>query len=167
MRRDAVKKEVVIVTPIAKRIKTVRLSASATMTAGTGETVLAADMFAPQEDITLIGVVGRTSIISDASGWDSGRMGVKIEISRVGQYGKPGLILEVASNLQVREATVGINANQVAKGDMQGHEMMFFGDGYGMDFDENEPIYLHLDWQNNMANNHFCSVMAILYYLER
>lgn len=151
----------------AKKIKTAWLSFGAAALAGEGETVNAADIWLPLDKVTIIGVLGRVSVTDDADGWDSGNVSVKLDVSRVAQYGADGSLLEVAANVICREATVGINANQTVIGDPQEHTLLMFPEGYGIDIDDNVPIYINIDWVNRMANNHRVSVAALIYYVER
>lgn len=154
-------------TAVARRVKTLELTYGQVVVTDTSEDLLAADMHTFEEDVTVIGVLLRTSILDDLAGWDSGRVTLLGEVSRVAQLSKPGYLIQFCNHIICREATVGINANQTICGVPGARQDIFFPPGYGMDFNEGSAIYLNISFRNGMANDHRISIGGIVYYVER
>ena len=149
-----------------RRIKSVHLSHSVVATAGESVMIPSADSWIPQEDITIIGC----EIVGEAIGlneFDSGYLSGHHELSRIAKEDEPGVILQCYSFIQAREVLVGINLTQVIQGNNFQHLIMFFPEGYGVDIDEGEPIYLNVTRDNTMANDHSIATNVVVWYVDR
>lgn len=154
-------------TVVAKRIKTATLNYSAEI-AATGDVDLnAADEHVWLEDVTVVGVLLRTTLRDGDFGWDSGRFTILAEVSRIAKMQQAGTIVAYCNHLICREATVGINANQTMVGNPEERQLVMFTEGYGIDMDEGTALYLNQSVHNGMANIHYTSAFAIIYYVER
>lgn len=154
-------------TPQAKKVRTAWVSVGVPMVAAGGADVVGADTWIPQDNITIIGALARASIVAAGAGWDSGRCIAKFELSRVAINEGDSTILNVGVGVDCWEATVGINATQTIIGDMHKSELLMLPEGYGIDIDEAEIVYLNYTWANDMANDHHASGAYIIYYVER
>ena len=154
-------------TVVAKRIKTVFMSYGAAIAAASDVDLNAADTHTWQEDVTVIGVLLRTTLLDDGTGWDSGRLTILAEISRVAKIQDPGTIIAFCNHLICREATVGINATQTMVGKPEERQMLMFPEGYGIDMDQDSSLYINTSQKNEMANVHRFSIGACIYYVER
>lgn len=154
-------------TAVSKRIKTIFMTYGAVITEDTAPDLVAADTHVWLEDVTVIGVLLRSTLMDDLAGWDSGRFTVLAEISRVAVLQDPGTIIAFCNHVICREATVGINATQTMIGKPEERQAIMFPEGYGIDMNEDARLYLNTSCRNGMANPHRISVGAIIYYVER
>lgn len=152
----------------SKRIKTKLMTKGQSIAAAGDEQYLGADSWVVQEDITIIGLGLRVSVQDGAFGWDSGRVSALGEISRVAKMFADGVLMGFCKHVICREATVGANSTQTVLGG-QPTEVQFimFPEGYGVDMDDGEVLYLNTDLHNDMANAHHTSINGIVYYVER
>lgn len=146
-------------TPDSRRIRTLWLQAT--------QNVLAADTFDNagdsytfQDDIRVIGCqVSAISIISDAQMNADGRTHVYTEVSKHGTQGQSGSILKTDC--------MGGWTGVFSIGDNCKRESIMFPEGYGIDFDDGETIYMHgfLESIGAVDGSGLCE--AIIYYVER
>jgi len=144
-------------TPDSRRVRSITLTAwQANIAAGT-ETAMATHTF--QDDVRVIGAqVSAISTITDAQLNADGRVHTKSEVSKQGAMGMPGAIL-------VAEAFAGWTA-AILIGEMTKRENIIFPEGYGLDFDDGETIYLHAFIEVVGVDGHSVHE-AIVYYVER
>lgn len=154
-------------TVVAKRIKTLFLTSGGSIAAGVDLEPGIGDSHTWLEDVTVVGVHLRSTLLDAGTGWDSGRFSCGCELSRTAVYSSPGVIASFCNHLICREATVGINANQTMVGKPEERETVMFPEGYGIDMNEDAVLYLLETGKNEMANPHDYSISAIVYYVER
>ncbi len=151
-------------TPVAKRIKTHYFDANM---------LLAWDAavynFYPhsswlvQENITIVGVSGKVASSFSVMPQVAGAIHTHAELSRAGQRAQPGAIWDCESNCW-------INASPDAHvGDPNQGRTVMFPEGYGIDVDDGEFIYLHMGCFCACLNagNHEHACYVIIYYVER
>lgn len=127
----------------------------------------AAVIWTLQEDITIVGVEMITEIEENGTGWDSGNLLALCDLSRVGRIHHDGVIAACRNIIDCWEATVGINANQVALGNNTNRELVMFPEGYGVDVDDGESLYLNCYAHNEMSNPKRFYYYATIFYTER
>lgn len=154
-------------TIVAKRIKTEFLTYGDTIPAAGDEDILAADSHTWLENVTVIGVLLRTTLMDGAAGWDSGRFSILADVSRSGRVNQPGSIVSFCNHLICREAVVGAGTTETMVGKPEERQLVMFPEGYGIDMDEDSTIYLHSFGHNDMANAHNISIGALIFYVER
>ena len=124
-------------------------------------------LWTPQDDITIIGMESYNEIEREGTGWDSGNLLCISEISRVGQFYRDGALMFCSAVVECGEATVGINANQCVLGSMFNMECEWFPEGYGVDLDDGETLYLNCYAHNEMSNPKHFYFWSKIYYVER
>lgn len=153
-------------TAVNKRIKTVYKAYKQTLAAGDGGPANACNLFVPQEDITLIGFQ-ISSLLYFLAELDSGYINIWTEVSRIGVGEQDGSLGKVRQRIEGRSVTVGIGSTEVVVGKTTEEKLFWFPPGYGIDFNEGEPIYLNMYGWNDMANDHDMGGDMTLYYVER
>ena len=144
-------------TPDTRRVRSLTLSLTQEVTAGV---IIGQVSHTFQDDVRVIGVqMSAISIVTDAQLNADGRMHVKSEASKHGAFGQPGAILEA-------ECFAGWTA-AIAIGELDKREDNMFPEGYGMDFDDGEAIYLHGMLESIGASAGYSEHQAIVYYVER
>ena len=154
-------------TPKNKKVKTHFLSAGFELTAASGADTLSHDLWIPQDDITIIGINARIAILEDGLGWDEGRLTVLVDFSRIGKLQQPGTILSFCHSQVGQQMVIGVDSAPTLKGPPNRGMLFFFPEGYGIDMDEQEPVYMHTSWANSMTNKFYASVGGAIYFVER
>lgn len=144
-------------TPDSRRVRSLVLSLTQEVTAGV---IIALSSYTFQDDVRVIGAqMSAIGIIVDAQLNADGRVHVKSEASKQGAFGMPGSIL-------VAECFGGWTA-AISLGDQCDREDIIFPEGYGMDFDDGETVYLHGMLESIGASAGYSEHQAIIYYVER
>lgn len=145
-------------TPDSRRVKTLWLQGTVPTVAAGVETVTTSHTF--QDDVRVIGChVEANSIVTDAQLNADGRMHTQGEVSKHGVQGHDGALLRA-------QVFAGWTA-AIAIGNLLASEQVVFPEGYGVDFDDGETIYLHGQLENIGAVTGVGLVVAIIYYVER
>lgn len=153
-------------TPDGKKVKTHFMSWSLTGTAGLADTLDGADEYIFQDDVRVIGCQVRAWNVPLAE-LDSGRIEAKAEVSRIGKWFSDGRILEAVSYQEGRSVTVAAGSTETLQGPYTEAKEIMFPEGYGIDFNEGDAIYLNAYWFNSMANDHVFEAQATIYFVER
>lgn len=145
-------------TPDTRRVRSKWLQATTASIAAGQDAVIDSHTF--QDDVRVIGCqVSAISIVTDAQLNADGRMHSYAELSKQGIQGRDGSILKVDS---MAGWTGILSVGEIAK-----REDIMFPEGYGIDFDDGETIYLHGYLENIGAVVGVALVEAIVYYVER
>ena len=151
----------------SKQIKTKRLYSAVTLLAADFHYNEPAEFWVPQDDITIIGAELFGEIYAEGTGYDSGAIFCIMELSLVPKLYQDATILTLGIVLDCHEATVGINANQVMLGENRKHATIMFPEGYGIDRDRSELVYLNTYLNNEMANTKRTYAYGTIFYVER
>ncbi|MBA7589347.1 hypothetical protein ES708_31429 [subsurface metagenome] len=150
-----------------KQIKTKYLVVSIDNVAGvnTGTTTLA---WLLQDNITIIGWYLRAKVTPDAN-FDSGYQSVHAELSRAGIISQEAMLSRISARLQCGSSTMATVIENAVIGDNENNQVVMFPEGYGIDLDDGEYLYLHNTSNNTMGagNGHVGSSIACIYYVER
>ena len=149
------------------KVKTTLLSHPSvlTLTGGVEQLYNSADVYAFQDNVTLIGVLLRVAAHpGDVADLDDGRVEAFAEVSRVGKKREDGAIANVFSRLVVCDAS-----GTVLELGQGGHQYItiMFPPGYGIDFDDGDTIYLNTRYINSTGVDHKCDADCLLYFVER
>jgi hypothetical protein len=150
-----------------KRIKTHYMSGGQkTVSAGTSVFYLADDYWHLQDDITVIGVFLGSQIYKDNE-YDSGLLQNITQISRNAVMNADGEIACACAEQQGLSVTVGVGAETQLGGDPRNHVYLMFPEGYGIDIDDGEDLYLNTHMVNTMAQDQIMNSHCLIYYVER
>ena len=151
---------------LQKDVRTFHMQNSVLGVAGTSLTHNAWMTKLVQDKIRIIGV----AIIAEAiplAELDSGELSFEVEVSRVGSINQDGLIALCIGYVFGVSVTIGIGVSEVAVGDLHKDKVIFFPEGYGIDLDDGDAIYMNASFGNTMANDHSFAGIATIYYVER
>lgn len=152
-------------TSAGKRVKSFFLSGYRDLTTGQslGEVL---DERLVQDDIRVIGVelVAESLPLTEL---DSGNISIDIDLSRSAGISRDSQIAYLINVLHGRSVTVAATFTEVAVGEITKAIVVMFPEGYGVDFDDQETMYLNVFCGNGMANTHRVFGSATVYYVER
>lgn len=123
-------------------------------------------LWTPQDDITIIGCELWTELVASAE-LDSGKLLLATEFSTVGRFNTDGLIAQLQNAWEARSVTVGAFTSEVALGIPINSLVMMFPEGYGIDVEALDTLYMNCYQFNSMANSHRVSPHILVYYVER
>ncbi|MBA7589432.1 hypothetical protein ES708_31517 [subsurface metagenome] len=121
-----------------------------------------------QDNITVIGWYARAKVTPD-SNWDSGYQSAHTELSRAGIISQEAMLFRLSARIQCGSTTMAATVENGLIGDNENNLVTMFPEGYGIDLDDGEYLYLHHTSNNTMgvANGHVGSSMVCIYYVER
>jgi len=158
-------------TPVAKRIKNHIMVHHVAVPSGT--TIIQYNAFATwtlQEDITVIGCRCQAQTMFEATpALTEGTAMTAMEFSRNGAWGGDGQILALHAHIQYWTEIVIAAQLGGCFGDLCREMTLMFPEGYGVDVDDGEHLYLNLMAINTiLASGQFDSeAVASIYYVER
>lgn len=157
-------------TPITKRVKSLLISRTFDIASGGSEDKNAIAAVLIQDDITVIGCYVEARIRWQASpAFDEGQAYVRCEFSRVGVMTNDGAFLAADARCVYGTELVGATNVAITIGNLKDTQTMFFPEGYGVDIDDGEYLYMNMAGINEIISAGSITVFGeiTVFYVER